>query len=222
MTEKIEHVDEIFKLLNKEMKKYNLPVISHQNWEEINKTPFTTLISCLLSLRTKDEVTDKASIRLLSKYDTPEKLVNVSENQIQKLIYPVGFYKTKAKRIKEISNTLIEEYNSKVPDDLDELLKLKGVGRKTANIVMVYGHKKQGLPIDTHCHRIPNHLGWIQTKTPDETEQVLRKILPKKYWNDFNHLFVRFGQIICVPISPFCSKCPIEKFCKKVSVIKSR
>ena len=110
-----------------------------------------------------------------------------------------------------------------MPNDFDELLKLKGVGRKTANIVMVYGHKKQGfLPIDTHCHRIPNRIGWIKTKTPDETEIALKKVLPEKYWDDFNHLFVTFGQTICVPISPFCSKCPINKYCKKILVKKSR
>jgi len=220
---RIEHVDEIFKLLKKELQKYNQPVVSRSKWDEIVHTPFTTLVSCILSLRTKDEVTEQASIRLLKEYNTPEKIVNLSEKQIESLIYPVGFYKTKAERIKDISKTLIGNYNGKVPDDFDELLKLKGVGRKTANIVMVYGHKKQDyIPIDTHCHRIPNRLGWINTKTPEQTEEELKKILPKKYWDDFNHLFVKFGQTICVPISPFCSKCPIKKYCKQISVTKSR
>ena len=219
----IEHVDEIFKLLKKELQNYNQPVVSRSKWNEIVHTPFTTLVSCILSLRTKDEVTEQASIRLLKEYDTPEKIVNLPEKQIESLIYPVGFYKTKAKRIKDITRTLIENYNGKVPDDFDELLKLKGVGRKTANIVMVYGHGKQDyIPIDTHCHKIPNRLGWINTKTPEQTEEELKKILPKKYWNDFNHLFVKFGQTICVPISPFCSKCPIKKYCKQISVTKSR
>ena len=220
---RIEHVDEIFKLLKKELQKYNQPIVSRSKWDEIVHTPFTTLVSCILSLRTKDEVTEQASIRLLKEYNTPEKIVNLSEKQIESLIYPVGFYKTKAERIKDISKTLIGNYNGKVPDDFDELLKLKGVGRKTANIVMVYGHKKQDyIPIDTHCHRIPNRLGWINTKTPEQTEEELKKILPKKYWDDFNHLFVKFGQTICVPISPFCSKCPIKKYCKQISVTKSR
>jgi len=192
-------------------------------WEYIQKTPFTVLISCILSLRTKDEVTEEASIRLLSKYPTPALLSKQTVDHIQSLIYPVGFYKTKAKRLREISQTLIDEYNGNVPHTLDELLKLKGVGRKTANIVMVYGHKEHGyLPIDTHCHRIPNRLGWIKTKTPEETEVFLKKILPEQYWDDFNDLFVTFGQKICVPISPFCSKCPIEKFCKKRDVKNSR
>ncbi len=218
----IEHVDELFKLLKKGLRKFETPVINRAK-RDIDDTPFNTLISCVLSLRTKDEVTEKASLRLLKKYNTPEKILTLSEKRISELIYPVGFYKTKAKRLKEISKTLIDDYSSKVPEDFDELLKLKGVGRKTANIVMVYGHKKTGyLPIDTHCHKIPNRLGWIKTKTPEETEVALRKILPEKYWDDFNDLFVTFGQNICVPISPFCSKCPIEKYCKKINVKRSR
>jgi len=219
----IKHIDEIFSILNKELTKHNEPVLSRKNRDEIVSTPFNTLISCILSLRTKDKVTDKASIRLLKKYDTPEKILELSEDQISKMIFPVGFYKVKAKRIKEISKTLVDKYNSKVPKDFNELLKLRGVGRKTANIVMVYGHKKQDyIPVDTHCHRIPNRLGWVKTKNPEETEKELKKILPKKYWEDFNNLFVKFGQTICVPISPFCSKCPIKTYCKKNSVKKSR
>lgn len=220
--DKIVDVDEIFKLLNKELSKYNTPVINRAK-KDIADTPFNTLVSCILSLRTKDEVTEQSSLRLLKKYNTPEKILTLSEKRISELIYPVGFYKTKAKRLKEISKTLIDDYSSNVPEDFDELLKLKGVGRKTANIVMVYGHKKTGyLPIDTHCHRIPNRLGWIKTKTPEETEVTLRKILPEKYWDDFNDLFVTFGQNICVPISPFCSTCPIEKYCKKINVKSNR
>lgn len=218
----IEHVDELFKLLKKGLRKFETPVINRAK-RDIDDTPFNTLISCVLSLRTKDNVTEQASLRLLKKYNTPEKILTLSEKRISELIYPVGFYKTKAKRLKEISKTLIDDYSSKVPEDFDELLKLKGVGRKTANIVMVYGHKKTGyLPIDTHCHKIPNRLGWIKTKTPEETEVALRKILPEKYWDDFNDLFVTFGQNICVPISPFCNKCPIEKYCKKINVKISR
>jgi endonuclease-3 len=218
----IEHVDELFKLLKKGLRKFETPVINRAK-RDIDDTPFNTLISCVLSLRTKDNVTEQASLRLLKKYNTPEKILTLSEKRISELIYPVGFYKTKAKRLKEISKTLIDDYSSKVPEDFDELLKLKGVGRKTANIVMVYGHKKTGyIPIDTHCHKIPNRLGWIKTKTPEETEVALRKILPEKYWDDFNDLFVTFGQNICVPISPFCSKCSIEKYCKKINVKRSR
>ena len=218
----IKSVDKIFKLLKKELSKYDTPVINRSK-KDIDDTPFNTLISCILSLRTKDEVTEKASLRLLKEYNTPEKLLTLSKKEIASLIYPVGFYKTKAKRLREISKTLIEEYHGNVPDNFNKLLNLKGVGRKTANIVMVYGHKKHGyLPIDTHCHKIPNRLGWVKTKTPDETEAVLKKILPEQYWDDFNDMFVTFGQKICVPISPFCSICPINRFCKKINVKRSR
>jgi endonuclease-3 len=218
----IDHLDEIILLLNKELKKYTDPIVSRKK-RDFPSTPFTTLISCILSLRTKDEVTEQASLRLLQNYNTPEKILTLSEKELETLIYPVGFYKTKAKRIKGIAQTLLKEYHGHVPDDFQELLKLKGVGRKTANIVMVYGHHKRGyIPVDTHCHRIPNRLGWIQTKTPEETEQALLQILPKRYWGDFNDLFVTFGQTICVPVSPFCSRCPISQFCKKRGVTTSR
>jgi endonuclease-3 len=222
MERAIHHFDEIFPLLKQQLHVYTHPVVSREK-KEIPQSPFVTLISCILSLRTKDEVTEQASQKLLTKYHTPEKIIQLTEKQIEALIYPVGFYKTKARRIKEISQTLLEKYNGKVPDTFDELLTLKGVGRKTANIVMVYGHKKHGfLPIDTHCHRIPNRLGWVKTTSPEETEHALKKILPAKYWDDFNDLFVTFGQKICVPISPFCSRCLIQQYCKKINVKNSR
>ena len=218
----IKNAEKIFTVLTQGLHQFNQPVVSRKK-QDIIDTPYVTLISCLLSLRTKDKVTEQASARLLTTYNTPQKILRLSETQIASLIYPVGFYKTKAKRIKEISQTILDKYNGKVPDNFDELLTLKGVGRKTANIVMVYGYKKHGyLPIDTHCHRIPNRLGWIKTKTPEETEQQLKKILSQQYWDDFNELFVTFGQTICVPISPFCSRCPIEQYCKKRGVTTSR
>ena len=216
------HFDEIFKLLKQQLEGYTQPVVSRKK-QKIPHSPFVTLISCLLSLRTKDEVTEQASRRLLSTHNTPQQVLMLTDRQLETLIYPVGFYKTKARRIKKISKTLLEHYNGKVPESFEELLSLKGVGRKTANIVMVYGHKKHGyLPIDTHCHRIPNRLGWIKTKTPEETEHALKKILPTKYWDDFNDLFVTFGQKICVPISPYCSRCSLQPYCKKINVKKSR
>ena len=220
---KIKHIDEIFKLLNKELKQYKFPAVSHPKWDEIINTPFTTLISCILSLRTKDQVTDAASLRLFKKYDTPETLSKAPIDDIEKLIFPVGFYHTKAKRIKEISQTLIDKYNSEVPEEFNELLKLKGVGRKTAAIVMVYGHKNPSfIPVDVHVHIISNRLGWVKSKNPDETMDELMKVIPKKYWTDINHLFVTFGQKICITISPWCSRCPIEKFCPKIGVIRNR
>jgi len=223
MMKGIEHIDEIFKLLKKELEKYETPVVSRSKWGEIVHTPFTTLVSCILSLRTKDEVTEKASVRLLKKYDTPKKLLKLSEKQIQSLIYPVGFYRTKAKRIKEISKTLLDKYNGSVPDDFEELLKLKGVGRKTAAIVMVYGHKiADFIPVDVHVHVIANRLDWVKSKNPDETMDQLMRIVPKKYWYDLNYLFVLFGQNICTTVSSWCSRCPIEKYCPKVGVVRKR
>lgn len=223
MAKKIEHVDEIFKLLKKELEKYNIPVVSRSKWDEIVRNPFTTIVSCILSLRAKDEVTEQASIRLLKNYNTPGKIANLSEKKIESLIYPVGFYKTKAKRIKEISKTLIENYNGKVPDDFDELLKFKGVGKKTAAIVMVYGHKiADFIPVDVHVHVIANRLGWVKSKNPNETMDKLMRIVPKKYWYDINNLFVQFGQNICITVSPRCSRCPIEKYCPKIGVVRKR
>ena len=199
------------------------PLISKEKWEGVPKTPFTVLISCLLSLRTKDEITEKATMKLLVNHYNPKEILKLSEKEIQSLIYPVGFYKVKAKRIKEISKILLDEYQGNVPSTLKELIKINGIGRKTANIVMVYGYNKQDyLPIDTHCHRIPNRIGWISTKTAHETEIELKKILPKPYWKDFNHLFVLFGQNICTPLSPYCSICPIKSYCEQNGVKKHR
>ena len=208
-------VQRIIETLKKEKGKFKKTAIS-----EIRETkdPFRVLISCLLSLRTKDEVTLKASKRLFLVAKTPEEFLNLSTKKIEKLIYPVGFYRVKAKRIKEISKILIERFGGKVPDNMEELLTLPGVGRKTANIVITQGFNKYGIAVDTHVHRVSNRLGLVKTKIPEETEMELRKIIPKKYWIEFNDLFVSFGQKICTPISPKCSICPISKYCNKVGV----
>jgi endonuclease-3 len=186
------------------------------------RDPFRVLISCILSLRTRDETTDSASRRLFALARKPDTLVHLTEDTIQEAIYPVGFYKTKAKRILEICRILLDQYGGKVPREMERLLALPGVGRKTANIVVVYGFGMQGLPIDTHCHRIPNRIGWIKTKTPEETEQVLRKKLPKRYWMAFNDLFVQYGQNICKPLRPLCDQCVIEKYCRKIGVHRKK
>ena len=211
----IDTVKEIIETLKKEKGKFKKTAIS-----EIQETkdPFRVLISCLLSLRTKDNVTLKASKKLFSVAKTPEELLKLSTKKIEELIYPVGFYRVKAKRIKGISKILIEQFGGKVPDSLDELLTLPGVGRKTANIVITQGFNKYGIAVDTHVHRVSNRLGFVKTKTPEETEIELRRIIPKKYWIEFNDLFVSFGQNICTPISPKCSICPISKYCNKVGV----
>jgi len=149
-------------------------------------------------------------------------MLKLENERLENIIYSSGYYKNKAKTIKHVSEVILKEYNGKVPDTEEELLKIKGIGRKTANIVLAFAYNKQAIPVDTHCHRIPNRLGWFKTKTPEQTEFELMKILPKKYWSEFNGIFVLFGKTICVPISPFCSKCPIEKYCKKINVLNSR
>lgn len=212
-------IDNIVSILKKDVTKFHMPVISEI---ALRKDPFTVLISCILSLRTKDETTAEASKRLFAKAPTTETLAELQVKQIEKLIYPVGFYKTKAKRIKDIAKVLIDDYNSKVPDTIDELLKLKGVGRKTANIVVTIGFKKPGVAVDTHVHRISNRLGYVKTKTPDQTEFALRKKLPKKYWIIYNDLLVTWGQNICKPISPLCSQCKIRQYCNRINVKISR
>ncbi|MCP4266889.1 MAG: endonuclease III [Candidatus Brocadiaceae bacterium] len=188
----------------------------------MTKSPFMVLISCILSLRTKDKVTGEASERLFKLANNPAKMLEISTKNIEKAIYPVGFYKTKAIRIKGICKSLLDDYRSVVPDEIDELLKLKGVGRKTANLVVTLGYGKLGICVDTHVHRISNRLGLVQTKTPEQTEFALRKKLPQKHWLIYNDLLVTYGQNLCVPISPWCSKCKIFKYCKRVGVKTSR
>ncbi len=217
---KINNIHTIIKLLKKEIKKFVLPSVT--TIANKNKDPFLVLISCLLSLRTKDQVTSNASERLFKLAKTPLELSKLRTKIIEKIIYPVGFYKTKAKRIVEISKILIKDYNGKVPEQLEELLKLNGVGRKTANLVIILGYNKYGICVDTHVHRISNRLGFVKTKTPEKTEFELRIKLPKKYWKIYNNLLVSHGQNICKPISPFCSKCIINKYCDKVGVLKYR
>ena len=186
------------------------------------KDPFLTLISCLLSLRTKDEVTARASERLFALAKTPEEMLNLKKEEIAAAIYPVGFYKRKAEQISDICRVLVEKYDSHVPDNLEELLKLRGVGRKTANIVITMGYNKPGIAVDTHVHRISNRLGLVSTKSPNQTEFALRKTLPKQYWIVFNDLLVMHGKTICTPISPKCSICPITEYCKRVGVTRYR
>lgn len=184
--------------------------------------PFRVLIATILSLRTKDEVTSAASNNLFAKADTPQKILELAPEDIEKLIYPANFYKNKTKSILSTCKSLIEDYNSVVPDEIDELLKLKGVGRKTANLVVTLGYNKPGICVDIHVHRISNRLGYIKTKTPDESEFVLRDKLPKEYWIRYNDLLVPYGQNLCKPISPLCSECPLTEFCERNDVKYSR
>lgn len=168
--------------------------------------PFKVLVSCILSLRTRDQVTAETSGRLFALADTPEKLIHLSVDEIEKAIYPAGFYRNKARQILEISRELVERYGSQVPDDLDELLKFNGVGRKTANLVLTLGFGKAGICVDTHVHRICNRWGYIKTRNPEETEKALRLKLPSQYWIPINDMLVTFGQNMCTPLSPKCSQ----------------
>jgi len=185
-------------------------------------SPFKILISCLLSLRTKDANTEKVSEKLFAVADTPEKIAKLPTKKLEKLIFSSGHYKKKAQVLKHVSKVLIEKHKGKVPSTKEELLAIKGVGPKTANIVLAFAFGKSVLPIDTHCHRIPNRLGWVKTKTPEQTEKELEKILLKKYWREFNAIFVQFGKEICQPVSPWCGKCPINKYCPRIGVVRSR
>lgn len=208
------------KLLKAQNKLFNIPAVTQIS--NISRSPFMVLISCILSLRTKDNTTMQASERLFNLARTPEAMKALSIKTIEKVIYPVGFYRNKAKAIKNICKDLVEKYYLKVPDTIDELLKLHGVGRKTANLVVTIGYGKPGICVDTHVHRVTNRWGYVKTKTPEETEFALRKKLPEKYWIIINDLLVTFGQNICKPISPLCSQCKLYKYCERVGVVKSR
>ena len=211
---------EINNILNEAYKKNNAPSVTLIS--TLKKTPYHILISTLISLRTKDQVTLEASMRLFEKANSIEELHKLSEEEIAKLIYPCGFYKTKATRMKEICKIIIENNNANIPDEIDDLIKLPGVGRKTANLVVILGFNKPGICVDTHVHRISNRIGWVKTKTPEETEFALRKLLPLEYWRTINDYFVSYGQTVCTPMSPHCSICKLNNVCQKNGVEKSR
>jgi len=190
--------------------------------EHYRRNPWAVLASTIISLRTKDEVTIVASERLLKKAPTPVQLSAMKETAIEKLIYPAGFYHNKAKSLKKVAGILIDQYKGKVPAAMEELLALPGVGRKTANLVLSEAFDIDAICVDIHVHRISNRTGWLESKTPEETEMILRKILPVKYWKRINYLLVLYGQKLCRPVSPFCSKCIITKFCSRCGVEKAR
>jgi len=208
------------KILRREVPRWDTPIVTLM--AETYESPFRVLISCVLSLRTQDATTAKASHRLFAVADSPQAMMKLTAKRIEKLIFPVGFYRTKAKNILSICQTLIDGYGGHVPDEIDELLKLKGVGRKTANLVVTLGYKKPGICVDTHVHRISNRWGYVRTTTPEKTEFALRMKLPKQYWIEYNDLLVSFGQHLCRPISPMCSRCPVVKYCDQISVTVRR
>lgn len=201
--------------LNKE-----LPAVSYV---AITKNdPYCVLISTLLSLRTKDDVTLKASVRLFEKADNPQAMLKLSAKEIEDLIFPTGFYRTKAQRILEVSQVLADKYGGKVPDTVEELLALPGVGIKTANLTLNLGFGIDAICVDCHVHQISNRMGWIKTKTPEESEKVLQTIMPRRYWIPLNELLVSYGQEVCTSVSPKCSLCPENGQCPKIGVVKSR
>ncbi len=184
--------------------------------------PFRVLISTILSARAKDEVTEAVSADLFRKYPRAEKLAKADRKDVIRIIRRIGFYNTKSRNIINAAKMLVNKFGGKVPKDMERLLEIPGVGRKVANCVLVYAYGVPALPVDTHVHRVSNRLGWVKTRTPEETELALERIVPRKHWLVVNEAFVSHGQAICVPVSPFCSKCPIIKYCKRISVVKSR
>jgi endonuclease-3 len=189
---------------------------------EDSRNPFKVLISCIISLRTKDKVTAAASASLFERAATPDTMMKLTVEEISSLIYPAGFYRNKARQILEISRRLVNDYAGNVPDEIDELLKFNGVGRKTANLVLTLGFEKPGICVDTHVHRICNRWGYVASRSPEKTEMALRSKLPTEYWIEINDLLVAFGQNQCLPVSPRCSTCRLAALCQRVGVRQSR
>ncbi len=210
----------VIKILRRATRAWRTPYVTELSQQR--REPFRILISTLLSLRTKDAVTAAASQRLFALADTPAGLLRLTPRQIERAIYPVGFYRIKARTILRVCRVLIEQYEGRVPDDIDTLVKLPGVGRKTANLVVTLGYGKPGICVDTHVHRITNRWGYVSTKTPEQTEMALRARLPRAYWIEINDELVALGQNVCHPTSPKCSVCPVRAYCDRVGVTRSR
>jgi len=210
----------IVRTLRREIRRWPVPAVGVVADE--SRDPFLVLISCLLSLRTKDATTAAASERLFQLARSPRQMLRLRDARIERAIYPVSFYRMKTRSIRRICRDLIDRYGGKVPHTIDELLTLHGVGRKTANLVVTLGYGKPGICVDIHVHRISNRLGYVRTKSPDDTETALRMKLPSKYWVGYNDLLVTFGQNLCTPVSPWCSRCPVEEFCDRVGVGRTR
>lgn len=213
-------IHEVIEKLTVAARAWNVPIVTEMTRR--TRDPFKVLITTVLSLRTKDETTGAASVRLFARADTAATILKLSAGEIAELIYPVGFYRTKSESILQICRILTDQYGGGVPDNLDSLLELPGVGRKTANLVVTLGYGKPGICVDTHVHRISNRLGYVSTKTPDKTEFALRDKLPDQYWIIYNDLLVAFGQNLCKPVSPFCSRCPLAHLCPRNGVKHSR
>lgn len=216
-----ETLEKVLGILRKEIKRWAVPAVGVIAEAAVDR-PFETLVSTILSLRTKDKVTDAASRRILEKAPTPQAMLALSAKEIETLIYPVCFYRNKAVSLLKTCRILMDQHGGKVPRTMEELLALPGVGRKTANLVLTLGFGDYGICVDTHVHRITNLFGYVKTKAPDDTEFALRKKLPKRHWKTYNDILVTFGQNLCVPVSPWCSKCPVESYCRKVGLKRHR
>ena len=212
-----DQIDEAVRVLRKEVQRWKVPAVGLFDGD-----PFLVLVSCIISLRTRDTVTLAASQRLFTLARDVESLAKLSIPAIQKAIYPSSFFRVKARTLQGIARDLIRNFGGKVPDTIDELLTLKGVGRKTANLVVTLGHRKPGICVDIHVHRISNRLGYVRTKNPDQTETALRAKLPKRYWMTYNDLLVAYGQNLCTPLSPWCSRCKLSSLCRRVGVGRAR
>jgi endonuclease-3 len=210
----------VLRLVKKSIQQW--PVAVLQELAQGGPDPFKILIACVLSLRTRDRTTAEASARLFVLADNPFSMASMAIESIEKAICPVGFYRIKAKQIREMSQRICREFQGMVPDTIEALVTLPGVGRKTANLVRTVGYKKPGICVDIHVHRICNRLGYVETKHPDDTESVLRGKLPKKHWIKFNRLLVPFGQNQCTPISPRCNSCLISPYCQRIGVLSIR
>jgi endonuclease-3 len=217
---KDQSIDACIRILKREIRRWKEPVVGVV--AKASCDPFQILISTVLSLRTKDQTTAEASTRLFRLATTPRSMLAVPRRTIERAIYPVGFYRTKARHIHDICRDLLARYGGQVPDEIDELLTLKGVGRKTANLVVTLGFRKPGICVDIHVHRISNRLGYIRTKSPAQSEEALRRKLPRRHWIVYNDLLVPFGQNLCTPVSPRCSECKLTSYCERVGVVKSR
>ncbi len=214
------HIHAVVAELRRVVRRWPTPAVGVVARE--TRDPFRVLVSCVLSLRTKDATTATASARLFALATTPGSLGRLSSDTIEQAIYPVAFYRTKARSLRALCAELLTRFQGTVPDEIDDLLSLPGVGRKTANLVVTLGFGKPGICVDTHVHRITNRWGYVATRSPDETEQALRHKLPRPYWIELNDLLVPYGQFLCTPTSPFCGRCSIARWCRQTAVTRRR
>ena len=220
MAKAVPRVDVMMRRLGRAVRAMELPAIEKLS-EENSSTPFETLVATMLSAQTKDAVTHEASLRLFAVADTPHALARVSERRIERLIYPVSFFRTKARHVRAASRQIVERFGGRVPATMDELLTLPGVGRKTANLVLIVAHESaDNICVDTHVHRIANRFGWVRTKTPHQTELALYRVSPKRWWADINLYLVTWGQQVCKPVYPLCGSCGVADLCPRIGVTR--